>query len=153
MNERVCEHHLVVTYNNFYKTCTRPPTTIDLIKQEVVSFKRTTLHFRSYPKWEVWCVCVYVIKFHILYFVEWIKLLAFRWHSRFLCFWFEVFESFVITVWYLNIDNVEKILVYLAVSVLFFFVRFSSNLVIVDWYTVNGIAKIESVLKPITHSN
>lgn len=42
----------VVTYDNFHKTCIQPPTAIDLIKQEVVSFKRTTIQFSSHPKWD-----------------------------------------------------------------------------------------------------
>lgn len=51
------------------RTCIRPPTAIDLIKQEVVSVEKP-LHFKSNPKGEVWCgVLVWhidVIKLHVL---------------------------------------------------------------------------------------
>lgn len=67
MNERVCEHYFVVTYNNFHKTwCTRPPTTIDLIKQRSFPVK-TTIHFRRYEdakgkwNWYMW-----ESEFHVL---------------------------------------------------------------------------------------
>lgn len=60
INERVCEHNFAVTYNNFHKTCSQPPsptfltTYIDLIKHWSFPSKNRRIFEVETPKRGNW---------------------------------------------------------------------------------------------------